>query len=127
MSLGASALVVVLGGPTDLLTTGTLVDSKNYNATIPTFDVSYSCYQRTWLAASSQLPVHVTLPSLYGGMADNAAAQAAGGGDVTIGARVEMTFRRLFAADDIHNYFWKARLVRGEPDNKARVVRGASA
>ena len=47
--------------------------------------------------------------------------------DVTIGARVEMTFRRLFAADDIHNYFWKARLVRGEPDNKARVVRGASA
>jgi hydroxymethylglutaryl-CoA synthase len=33
--------------------------------------------------------------------------------DVTIGARVEMTFRRLFAADDIHNYFWKARLVRG--------------
>lgn len=47
--------------------------------------------------------------------------------DVTIGARVEMTFRRLFAADDIHNYFWKARLVRGEPDNKARLVRGASA
>jgi uncharacterized OB-fold protein len=33
--------------------------------------------------------------------------------DVKIGARVEMTFRRLFAADDIHNYFWKARLVRG--------------
>jgi 3-hydroxy-3-methylglutaryl CoA synthase len=33
--------------------------------------------------------------------------------DVTIGARVEMTFRRLFAADDIHNYFWKARLIRG--------------
>jgi hydroxymethylglutaryl-CoA synthase len=33
--------------------------------------------------------------------------------DVAIGARVEMTFRRLFVADDIHNYFWKARLVRG--------------
>jgi hydroxymethylglutaryl-CoA synthase len=33
--------------------------------------------------------------------------------DVTIGARVEMTFRRLFVADDLHNYFWKARLVRG--------------
>jgi hydroxymethylglutaryl-CoA synthase len=30
---------------------------------------------------------------------------------VTAGARVELTFRRLFTADDIHNYFWKARLV----------------
>ena len=26
-----------------------------------------------------------------------------------IGARVEMTFRKLFTADGIHNYFWKAR------------------
>ena len=25
--------------------------------------------------------------------------------------RVEMTFRRLFTADGIHNYFWKARPV----------------
>jgi 3-hydroxy-3-methylglutaryl CoA synthase/uncharacterized OB-fold protein len=32
--------------------------------------------------------------------------------DVAIGGRVEMTFRRLFTADGIHNYFWKARLVR---------------
>jgi len=28
---------------------------------------------------------------------------------VTIGDEVEMTFRRLFTADGIHNYFWKAR------------------
>ena len=32
--------------------------------------------------------------------------------EVAIGAKVEMTFRRLFTADGIHNYFWKARLVR---------------
>jgi hydroxymethylglutaryl-CoA synthase len=32
--------------------------------------------------------------------------------DVAIGDRVEMTFRRLFTADGIHNYFWKARPVR---------------
>ena len=32
--------------------------------------------------------------------------------DVQIGARVEMTFRRLFTADGIHDYFWKARPVR---------------
>lgn len=29
--------------------------------------------------------------------------------DVHIGDRVEMTFRRLFTADGIHDYFWKAR------------------
>jgi hydroxymethylglutaryl-CoA synthase len=33
--------------------------------------------------------------------------------DVTVGARMEMTFRRLFTADGLHNYFWKARPVRG--------------
>ncbi len=33
--------------------------------------------------------------------------------DVRIGDRVEMTFRRLFTADGIHDYFWKARPVRG--------------
>lgn len=37
--------------------------------------------------------------------------------EVQIGARVEMTFRRLFTADGIPNYFWKARLVR-EPAAK---------
>jgi uncharacterized OB-fold protein len=34
--------------------------------------------------------------------------------DVRIGARVELTFRKLFTADGIHNYFWKARLLRGD-------------
>ncbi len=34
-------------------------------------------------------------------------------GGVEIGTRVEMTFRRLFTADGIHNYFWKGRPVRG--------------
>jgi hydroxymethylglutaryl-CoA synthase len=33
--------------------------------------------------------------------------------DIRIGVRVEMTFRRFFTADGIHNYFWKARPVRG--------------
>lgn len=31
---------------------------------------------------------------------------------VQIGDRVEMTFRRLYTADGIHDYFWKARPVR---------------
>jgi hydroxymethylglutaryl-CoA synthase len=33
--------------------------------------------------------------------------------EVKMGDRVEMTFRRLFTADGIHNYFWKARPIRG--------------
>lgn len=32
--------------------------------------------------------------------------------EVAVGKKVEMTFRRLFTADGLHNYFWKARLVR---------------
>ena len=32
---------------------------------------------------------------------------------VSIGDRVEMTFRRLNTVDGIHNYFWKARPIRG--------------
>ena len=32
---------------------------------------------------------------------------------VKIGDRVEMTFRRLFTAGGVHNYFWKARPLRG--------------
>jgi len=31
---------------------------------------------------------------------------------LAIGQRVEMTFRRLYSAEGIHNYFWKARPVR---------------
>jgi uncharacterized OB-fold protein len=33
--------------------------------------------------------------------------------EVAIGLRVEMTFRRLFTADGIANYFWKARPLPG--------------
>jgi uncharacterized OB-fold protein len=33
--------------------------------------------------------------------------------ELKVGDRVEMTFRRLFAADGVQNYFWKARPIRG--------------
>ena len=32
--------------------------------------------------------------------------------EVVVGSRVEMTFRRLFSADGIHDYFWKGRPLR---------------
>lgn len=34
--------------------------------------------------------------------------------EVRIGGRIEMTFRKLFTADGIHNYFWKGRPARGD-------------
>jgi hydroxymethylglutaryl-CoA synthase len=34
--------------------------------------------------------------------------------EVAIGTRVEMTFRRLYTTGGVHNYFWKARPLRGE-------------
>ena len=42
---------------------------------------------------------------------------------VRIGDRVEMTFRRLFTSDGIHNYFWKGRPVASaaaEADDEAK-------
>lgn len=41
-------------------------------------------------------------------------------GEVAIGGRVEMTFRRLATSDGIHNYFWKARPVREAPPPSGR-------
>lgn len=41
--------------------------------------------------------------------------------EVAIGARVEPTFRRLFVADGIPNYFWKARLVRQAPSTETEA------
>ncbi len=31
--------------------------------------------------------------------------------DVDIGTRIELTFRRLYTADGVHNYFWKVRPI----------------
>jgi uncharacterized OB-fold protein len=32
---------------------------------------------------------------------------------VTVGTRVGLTFRRMYSAQGVHNYFWKARLADG--------------
>lgn len=37
--------------------------------------------------------------------------------DVAVGTRVELTFRRMFSADGVHNYFWKARPMGGPNRN----------
>lgn len=41
--------------------------------------------------------------------------------EVAIGDTVEMTFRKLYTADDIHDYFWKGRPVQDTgPQTTAR-------
>jgi uncharacterized OB-fold protein len=35
--------------------------------------------------------------------------------ELAIGSRVEMTFRRIYTALGVHNYFWKARPLQGAP------------
>ncbi|MGH9079070.1 MAG: OB-fold domain-containing protein [Acidimicrobiales bacterium] len=37
-------------------------------------------------------------------------------GSLAIGTRVEMTFRRFYTAQGVHNYFWKARPVSDQTD-----------
>jgi hydroxymethylglutaryl-CoA synthase len=42
--------------------------------------------------------------------------------EIAIGVRVEMTFRRLFTADGIANYFWKARPLRAADGTVVRAT-----
>ncbi len=37
--------------------------------------------------------------------------------EIAVGMRVRPTFRRLYTADEIHNYFWKVEPVRGAADD----------
>ncbi|HVE24287.1 MAG TPA: OB-fold domain-containing protein [Sporichthya sp.] len=34
--------------------------------------------------------------------------------DVEVGTRVGLTFRKLYSAGGVHNYFWKARILKGD-------------
>ena len=45
--------------------------------------------------------------------------------EIGAGSRVEMTFRRLFSADGIHDYFWKARPVARSASDGRRGLMGS--
>ncbi|HEY1650902.1 MAG TPA: OB-fold domain-containing protein [Acidimicrobiales bacterium] len=44
--------------------------------------------------------------------------------DVSIGDRVSMTFRRVWTAQGVHNYFWKARPLVGAKDSRGADASG---
>lgn len=64
------------------------------------------------LAYSQSPPVVIAVVDFDGGGRYTCELTDVDADAVTIGDRVEMTFRRLYTADGIHNYFWKARPIR---------------
>jgi 3-hydroxy-3-methylglutaryl CoA synthase/uncharacterized OB-fold protein len=64
------------------------------------------------LAFSPSPPMVVAVLDFEGGGRFQCEMTDVDPGAVTIGDRVEMTFRRLLTAGGVHNYFWKARPVR---------------
>jgi uncharacterized OB-fold protein len=65
-----------------------------------------------YIAATAQAPLVIAVVNFEGGgriltqMTDRDPSQ------VKIGMPVEMSFRRLFTADGVHNYYWKSQPVR---------------
>jgi hydroxymethylglutaryl-CoA synthase len=74
-------------------------------ATIATFTVDR-------LAYSLSPPVVAAVIDFEGGGRFQCELTDVDPASVKIGDRVEMTFRRLFTAGGVHNYFWKARPLR---------------
>ncbi|MFN2426204.1 MAG: OB-fold domain-containing protein, partial [Candidatus Binatia bacterium] len=64
------------------------------------------------LAFTPQPPMVVAVIDFEGGGRVQSELTDVDSGKVAIGDPLEMTFRRLFTADSIHNYFWKARPAR---------------
>jgi 3-hydroxy-3-methylglutaryl CoA synthase len=64
------------------------------------------------LAYSLQPPVVAAVVDYEGGGRFQCELTDVNPADVAIGNELEMTFRRLFTAQGVHNYFWKARPIR---------------
>lgn len=90
------------GEHTDEMEPAPLADARG---TIVTFTVDRMVY-------SPSPPVVFAVVDFDGGGRLPVELTDADAGEIEIGQRVEMTFRRLYTADGIVNYFWKGRLVR---------------
>jgi len=64
------------------------------------------------LAFTPQPPMVMTMVDFEGGGRVELEVTDCDPEKVEIGTEIEMTFRRFFTADGVHNYFWKARPVR---------------
>jgi uncharacterized OB-fold protein len=78
----------------------------NTRASVATFTIDR-------LAYSKSPPVVVGVLDFDGGGRIPVELTDVDPGKVQVGDRVEMTFRRMYAAGSVQNYFWKARPIRG--------------
>jgi uncharacterized OB-fold protein len=69
-------------------------------------------YTLDHLAYTLQPPVVAAIVDYAGGGRFNCELTDVDPQAVAIGNELEMTFRRLFTAQGVHNYFWKARVKR---------------
>jgi hydroxymethylglutaryl-CoA synthase len=99
------ARVSMESGDIDHMTAVRMADTK---ATIATFTIDR-------LAYSLSPPVVAVVIDFDGGGRFQCELTDVDPATVAIGDRVEMTFRRLYTADGVHNYFWKARPLRSAP------------
>jgi 3-hydroxy-3-methylglutaryl CoA synthase len=83
---------------------GEAVPMADVEGTIVTFTVDRIAY-------SPSPPIVFAVVDFDGGGRFPVELTDVGETEIAIGGRVEMTFRRLFTSDGIHNYFWKARPV----------------
>lgn len=66
------------------------------------------------LAYSPSRPMVQVVVDVDGGGRFTVELADVGAREVQVGDRVGFTFRRLFTADGVHNYFWKAVLRDGQ-------------
>jgi len=76
-------------------------------ATVATFTVDH-------LAYSLSPPVVAAVVDFDGGGRYQCELTDVDPDTVAIGDRIEMSFRRLYSADGVHDYFWKGRPVRDD-------------
>ncbi len=94
--------VSVVGGAVDDMVPVRVADTRGRLATYTVDNLAYS----------PSPPVIVAVVDVDGGGRFVGELTDARPDEVAVGLRVEMTFRRLYTAQGVHNYFWKARPVR---------------
>ena len=81
---------------------------------VPMADVAGTIVTFTFdrLAYSESPPIVFAVVDFDGGGRLPIELTDAAESEIAVDGRVEMTFRKLFTSDGIHNYFWKAKLIR---------------
>jgi uncharacterized OB-fold protein len=77
------------------------------------------------LAYSPSPPLVEAVIDFDGGGRTTLEVADAAPGELAVGTRVGLSFRRLHSTDGVHNYFWKARVI-ADPQPPAEQVRAGA-